>query len=149
MDDSQENARSLDDNFTVTGRSKSRLNKEIWARMLDNIRLPRYLRDTLKDLENPPEKSEPLLVGVDFGPIESRAVAALVSYDNEGRMVIKHIFPEEFYSGRTANFIIIDEFMDIEPIEKMRFEKPVKQNGRDASYLDLDPTKRHRKCKRR
>lgn len=149
MDDSQENARLLDDNFTVTGRSKSRLNEEMLAKMLDSVRLPRYVRDTLEDLENPPEKSEPLLVGVDFGPIESRAVAALVSYDNEGCMTIKHIFPEEFYSGRSADLIITDEFMDIGPVEKLRFEKPIKQNGRDASYLNLDSTKRHGKRRRR
>jgi len=149
MDTSPENARLPDDSFTVTGRSKSRLNEEILARMMDSMRLPRYVRDTLEDLENPPEKPELLFAGVDFGPIESRAVAALVSYDSNGQMTIKHIFPEEFYSGRTVDLVIIDDFMDIEPLEKMRFEKPVKQNGRDASYLDLDPTKRHGKRRRR
>lgn len=149
MNTPPENARLPDDSFTITGRSKSRLNEEILTRMLESIRLPRYMRNIVEDLENPPEKPELMLAGVDFGPIESRAVAALISYDNDGCINIKHIFPEEFYSGRTVDLIIIDEFMDIEPIEKMHLKKPVKQNGRDASYLDLDPTKRHGKRRRR
>lgn len=36
-----------------------------------------------------------------------------------------------------------------EPIPEPRLmDKPLKQNGKDASYLDLDPTKKHRRRRR-
>lgn len=149
MDTSPENAQSQGDSFTVTGRSKSRLSEELFAMMLANTRLPRYVRDTMEDLENPLENSEGLHLGMDFATIESRAVAALVSYDNEGHMAIKYLYPEDMYlSGMSVDLIVIDEFSLIEPMEMERLNKPVKQNGRDASYLNLDPTKNHRRYRK-
>ncbi len=149
MDTSPENARLLDDSFTVTGRSKSRLSKELFAMMSANTQLPRYVREAMEDLENPLEKLEGLHLGMDFATIKNRAVAALVNYGNKGHMVIKHLYPEDMHlSGMSVDLMVIDEFGLIEPMEMERLDKPVKQNGRDASYLSLDPTKNHHRYRK-
>jgi hypothetical protein len=96
-----------------------------------------------------PKKQKLSWIDVDFSPIESRTIGAIISRNNDGGIHIKYIDAEEFYFGKTVDFAIIDEFAEFKPIEKMFFKKPVKQNGRDASYLNFDPTKQHRKPRRR
>jgi hypothetical protein len=96
-----------------------------------------------------PKKQKLPWIDTDFSPIENRIIGALISRNSDGSIHIKYIDAEEFYLGKTVDFAIIDELAEFEPIEKILFEKPVKQNGKDASYLNFDPTKQHRKPRRR
>lgn len=103
---------------------------------------------------------KPLLLGIDFGRLESRMLIHYVTARHDGTLVYRPVDPEEYFkdverpapptsviTGSGFNFAIIDEyanFMDAEPPQPVIKPPPMKQNGRSAAYLAHDPTKRHR-----
>jgi hypothetical protein len=103
----------------------------------------------------------PVLLGMDFGPLESRMLIQLMTAKPDGTFIYTPVDPEEFYkdgtrsgrmkiTGRDFDFIIIDEYGDFPtpaPVEEFFDQPPIKQNGRSAAYLAYDPTKRHRRQK--
>lgn len=147
---------------TPTGRIKSESLIDFMERWMGPT--PTYLRDSMAALENSPEI--PIITGIDYGALEARTVAILVGHRG-GKMFMKEILEGDFYQGLKPDLVIIDEISQINEDffsrefhrgksqamrdmvpEVSREGKPVKQNGRDASYLDLDPTKRHGKRRR-
>lgn len=133
---------------TPTGRVKSDSLIDFMERWMGPT--PTYLRESMAALENSPEI--PIISGMDFGELEARTVAMLVGH-RDGKMFMKEILEGDFYQGLKADLIIIDDIAPMvspdlfellpEPEARM-LDKPVKQNGRDAGYLKLDPTKRHK-----
>lgn len=168
MDDSKESASSKPEG-TPTGRIKSDSLIDFMDRWMGPT--PTYLRDSMAALENSPEI--PILTGIDYSHLEARTVAILVGHRG-GKLWMKEILEGDFFQGLKADLMVIDEislidektfgrdlsevhgiqervyrFLDEPPVPEPRMiEKPVKQNGRDASYLDLDPTKKHRRRRR-
>lgn len=49
---------------------------------------------------------------------------------------------------RGTEYRLVKDWSEPIPIERCYDEKPTKQNGKDASYLALDPTKNHRRRRR-
>jgi len=146
---------------TPTGRIKSDSLIDFMDRWMGHP-TPTYLREPMAVLENSPEI--PIISGMDFGELEARTVAMLVG-QKDGHLTIHKILEGDFYQGLKADLVIIDDITPIigpelfdllsdndfralpEP-EEREYRKPVKQNGRDASYLALDPTKRHGRRRR-
>lgn len=137
MDDPKESASSP--TGTPTGRIKSDSLIDFMERWMGPTQT--YLREPMAALENSPEI--PVLAGADYAALEARTVAILVGHRG-GKMFMKEILEKDFYQGLKPELVIIDEMVP----EVSPEERPVKQNGRDASYLDLDPTKRHGKRRR-
>lgn len=142
---------------TLTGRIKAESIHDFMERWMGNP-TPTYLRKPIASLENIPEIP---ILGVDFSEVEARTVAMLVGH-RDGQLFVEKILEGDFLRGQKADLIIIDEIVPMisqelfevldmpEPAET-GYHKPVKQNGRDASYLALDPTKQHRRnrCKKK
>lgn len=172
MDDPKESASSNTEMLkgTPTGRIKSSDLLDFMERWQGN-RLPTYLRSAMAALENSPEIP---IIGTDFSALEDRVVAMMVRY-KDGRLEVEHILEGDmFIRGQKAELVIIDEispmiggdlFRDLDRYsqtvirdyvcgemppapEPRMLTKPMKQNGKDASYLDLDPTKKHRRRRR-
>jgi hypothetical protein len=78
-----------------------------------------------------------LTVGSDFGPLEQR-ILAVMSMES---VVAVHI---DFNCGDIYHYDPV--FRDMVPMSVP--DKPLKQNGRSAAYLDRDPTKNHRRKRR-
>lgn len=169
MDDSKESASSKPEG-TPTGRIKSDSLIDFIDRWMGPT--PTYLREAMGALENSPEI--PVISGMDFGRLEARTVAMLMSNRN-GVLHVERILEGDMFRGQKADLCILDEIAPMigedlfeqlfgsddklheyklvkdwsEPIPDLRLpDKKTKQNGRDASYLDLDPTKRHGKRRR-
>lgn len=107
---------------------------------------------------------KPLLLGIDFGRLESQMLIHYVTARREGTLVYRPVDDLEEYfkdiehpapptsviTGSGFNFAIMDEyfnFMDVEPVEPIIEPPPMKQNGRSAAYLAHDPSKRHRRIR--
>lgn len=169
MDDPKESASSP--TGTPTGRIKSDSLIDFMERWMGPT--PTYLRDSMAALENSPKI--PILTGIDYSHLEARTVAILVGHRG-GKTYMKEILEGDFYQGLKADLCIIDEISLIDEktfgrdlSESHEFQERIyhrladmpepssykdipdrktKQNGRDASYLDLDPTKRHGRRRR-
>lgn len=151
MDTPKESASSHEATGThgsPTGRIKSDSLIDFMERWMGPT--PTYLRESMAALENSPEI--PIISGMDFGELEARTVAMLVGH-KDGHLTIHKILEGDFYQGLKADLVIIDDIapmvssdlFELLPEREARMVgKPTKQNGRDASYLSLDPTKHHK-----
>lgn len=125
---------------TLTGRVKTHLPE---SQRLKSI-LPTNVRDPKGVGE---DVLEGLHMSLDFSEIESRTVAYIVSVRGGKITILEQLTPEQFYRGYSADLMIIDEYAEMikmpEPSVELK-DKPVKQNGRSASYLQHDRTKQHK-----
>lgn len=116
---------------------------------------PSYLRGLMEILGEPEkimDSAGNLVVATDFSATEDRVVALMVRSGGNGLSYTPILLHDEI-RGKQANICIIDD-VDVfeqpykihpEPYDRLPEDKPTKQNGRDASYLALDPTKNIRK----
>jgi len=123
----------------ITGRFK----KPYFPKMMVVGATPRYLQEAMEFLE---EYLEIPIEAMDFSSLEDRVLAHMVYF--EGDKIIYQPIDLYKYSGLKPNLVIIDEIPPIMPADLI-CKKPVKQNGKDASYLALDPTKKHTRHKPR
>lgn len=118
---------------------------------------PTYMREAIAALDKPLEIKglhfDPAVyLSTDYAALEQRVMAIAASH---GMAVIiidsmrKASAREPHYNGIKADFIVIDEFYDMPEPEQLELQdKPLKQNGRSASYLQHDRTKQHKRRKR-
>lgn len=162
---------------TPTGRLKSDDLMDFMERWM-GIRPPTYLREPMAALENSPEipllvgadfseleaRTVAILVGHRGGKLHMKEILEGDFYQGlkPNLVIIDEVsqYPDDGFhiiDSLTSLMNILPEWappMKIvkdwsAPIPDLRLpDKKTKQNGRDASYLDLDPTKRHGKRRR-
>jgi hypothetical protein len=161
---------------TPSGRLKSNDLRDI-VKGLFYSRPPTYLREAIAALENYPEipiigtdfsiiesHAIAILCSMRDGtihykpinlddPISGREATMAIIDDitrvepSDGRDIYERMFDLLYNLPAQTEYKLVKD--SSEPIPEPRIvDKPIKQNGKDASYLDFDPTKKHRRGRR-